>query len=1086
MAQSITVSVLFTDLVGSTELAEHLGPEAAHAVRRDHFAALRSAIYAHDGTEVKNLGDGLMVVFPSVRMALDGAVAIQQHVERDNRARSRHLQVRIGLATGDATLDDGDYYGPPVVEAARLCEAAAGGGILTTELVHLHGARTGHGFRPLGEHRLKGLAEPMAVFELEWTPAPATSPVPLPRRLERRPEGGFVGYNLDKSKLLAAYHAVADSQGRRAVLLTGDAGIGKTTLASELARTAHGDGAIVLYGRCEEDLGIPYQPFAEALRHYVAHAPKPLLQDHFSRYGEALGRLGSSLTPDLPTTSERPADPDTERYLLYEAVVALLSSAAAEAPLVLVLDDLHWADHATMLLLRHVVASPDVTDVLVVAAFRDPGPDRSHPLSQFRAAMRRQVDVEVLHLQGLDDVEMAAWMEAVAGSSLGRQEVKLAHTLRRETAGNPFFAAEILRHLAEVGVATGDLESVGLPESVRDVVGQRASRLGPETEDLLRVAAVVGREFDLELLAGVTGRTEADLAEQLAPATAAALLLEIGDGVARYSFAHALVRLTFYEDLGAARRQLVHRRTAEALEALYGHDPGPRIAELAWHWVAASAPADLGKAIEYCRLAGDAALAALAGAEAERWYGDALRLLEREPSPAEETRLQLLVSLGEAQRQAGDPAHRETLLDAAHLAVRLGDRAALVRAALTNYRGWHSIPGKVDVERVEALEAALTEVGPAETPERARLLKQLSVELSYSGDYTRCRSLDDEAVRIARRLGDPATLLQVLIRGQAGCWGPDTLAQRLDASREAVRLAEEVGDPAAGCWAYTDLAAAAFGVANVDEADAAARRRDELAEQSGQPVHRWRTRVMQSARALLAGDLAAAEVLASEALQIGKESGQPDAMAGYVINISSIRWHQGRPNEFIPALEKTLEDFSTKHGYYGMLARACLDVGDDVRARELVAFGHSNRFDPPWDIDWLVTMAMWAECVVRLEDAAAAAVIYERLAPWHGEVVMVPSMTDSCVAHYLGTLTAVLGDHSRSRLHLDEALAIHQSLRGPFHIARTQLALARTMLAEEGRSGADYAGKLLAEALAVARRRGYDLIRRDCEALLRK
>jgi class 3 adenylate cyclase/tetratricopeptide (TPR) repeat protein len=1084
VAESITVSVLFTDLVGSTELADRLGPEAAHALRRDHFALLRGAVVAHGGTEVKNLGDGLMVVFPSVRAALAGAVAIQQHVDRYNRGKRQRLEVRVGLSIGDATTDEADYYGQPVVEAARLCQAASGGSILTTELVRLHGARTGHAFQPLGERCLKGLSEPVPVVELQWSPAPRTSPVPIPRRLERRPEGAFVGYHLDKSRLLAGYHAVSSGEGRRVVLLTGDAGIGKTTLAAVLARTAHDDGAIVLYGRCEEELGIPYQPFTEALRHYVTHAPKSL-RSHLTRHGDVLGRLSPTLTPaDVPAGSGQSRDPGTERYLLYEAVVDLLNTASAEAPVVLVLDDLHWADRSTFLLLRHLVASPDLADVLVVVAFRDPGPDRAHPLSQFRAAMRRQVDVEVLHLRGLDDVEMVAWMEAVVGHSLGRREVQLAHMLRRETDGNPFFATEIFRHLTDVGLPTGKLENAGLPESVRDVVGQRASRLGTETEELLRVAAVIGREFDLELLARITGTAEGALAERLAPATTAGLLHEVGDGHPRYSFGHSLVRLTLYEDLGVARREFVHRQVAEALEAICGSDPGPRIGELAWHWVAASAPTDVGKAIEYCRRAGDAALAALAADEAVRWYTDALRLLDRGPDPSEASRLQLLVSLGEAQHHAGDPAHRETLLDAANLAVALGDTAGLVRAALTNYRGWHAIPGKVDVERVEALEAALTKVGSTETPERARLLKQLSVELSYGGDYARCRALDDEAVRIARQLGDPATLLHVLIRGQAGCWGPDTLAQRLEASREAVELAEVVGDPAAACWAYTDLAAAAFGVANVDEADRAARRRDELAEQSGQPVHRWRTKVMQSARTLLAGDPAGAEVLASEALHIGKDSGQPDAMAGYVINISSIRWHQGRPNEFIPALEKTLEDFPTKNGYYGMLARACLDAGDHARARDLVAFGRSNGFDPPWDIDWLVTMAMWAEVVTRLGDRNSAGLIYERLQPWHREVVMVPSMADSCVAHYLGALSATLGDHARARTHLDEALAIHSALRAPFHVARTQVALARVELAEDRSDSPRYAEKLLTAAVSTARQRGYEGIRQECETLM--
>jgi class 3 adenylate cyclase/tetratricopeptide (TPR) repeat protein len=1093
VARAITMSVLFTDLVGSTQLGERLGIDAADALRRDHFSLLRDAVSAHDGTEVKNLGDGLMVVFVSVRAALDGAVAIQQQIERHNRGRGDQLEVRVGLSTGDTTMDDGDYFGPTVIEAARLCAIAPGGHILTTELVRLLAVRTSHHFSPVGDLELKGLPEPVTVVKVDWEPASSAAPVPLPDRLGRHVPEGFVGRELDKARLLAAYKAVVTGEGRRVVLLSGDAGIGKTTLSSEVARAAHDQGAVVLYGRCDEELGIPYQPFTEALRHYVAHAPQSVLKTHVARHGDVLARLVPALGALAPAEGSRSLDPDSERHLLYEAVVHLLGTATAEGPVVLVFDDLHWADRATLLLLRHLVASPDVTQVLMIATFREREVARGHPLREFRAALRREADVDHLGLHGLDDVEMVAYLEAVGARRLGRREIELAHALRRETDGNPFFAAEIVRHLGEEGLLDEEagagwrpstkLETAGLPDSVRDVVGQRVARLGERTEELLRVAAVIGREFDLQVLAGVTGTSEAELVELLDQAASAALLVEVANGRPRYSFAHALVRLTLYEELGPARRQLVHRRVAEQLEAICGGDPGPRIGELAWHWVAASAPTDVDKAIDYCRRAGDTALDALADDEAVRWYTDALRLLDGSPNPDDRLRAPLLVSLGDAQRRSGDAAHRETLLNAVNLAVRIGDTPTLVRAALSNYRGWHSIPGGTDTERVEAIETALAAVGGVDTPERARLLKQLAVELSYRGDYGRCRALDDEAVEIARRLGDPATLLHVLIRGQAGCWGPDTLGQRLAASREAVQLAEEVGDPTAACWAYTDLAAAAFGAVNLDEADRAARRRDELAEQSGQPVQRWRTKVMQSARVLLGGDPAGAEALASEALQIGKESGQPDAMSGYVINICSIRWHQGKPNEFIPALEKTLAAFSTKHGFYGMLARSCLDAGDDDRARELVAFGTPGGFNPPWDIDWLVTMAMWADAVVRLRDADAAAVIYERLAPWHGQVVMVPSMVDSCVDHYLGALAAVLGDPDRARAHFEEAAGIHGALRAPFHVARTQLGWARALLAAGGPAEAEEARRLLEEAVSTAHRHGYALLVSEGEEL---
>jgi hypothetical protein len=167
-----------------------------------------------------------------------------------------------------------------------------------------------------------------------------------------------------------------------------------------------------------------------------------------------------------------------------------------------------------------------------------------------------------------------------------------------------------------------------------------------------------------------------------------------------------------------------------------------------------------------------------------------------------------------------------------------------------------------------------------------------------------------------------------------------------------------------------------------------------------------------------------------------------------------------------------------------MLARSCLDAGDEARARDLVAFGKAGGFNPPWDIDWLVTMAMWADAVVRVGDSEAAAIIYERLAPWHRQVVVVPSMIDSCVAHYLGALAAVLGDHTKAQEHFREALTNHNSLRAPFHVARTQLEWARALLAGPAPGEAEWARTLREEAASIAGSRGYALIGRDCETLL--
>jgi len=253
---SVTTSIVFTDLVGSTELASRIGPVVAEEVRATHFGLLRDALVITAGSEVKNLGDGLMVVFPSLSAALDGAVAMQQTIELHNRRASVPLGVRIGMSSGDAYEDQGDYFGEPVVEAARLCAKATGGQIVTTEMVRMLARRSGHRFATLGPMDLKGLPEPIEAFEVMWEPVKAVALVPLPSRLEPMPATGVVGRALERDRLLTTLKAAFSGDGHRVALLSGDAGIGTTTLAGEVAQRAHAGGATVLYGRCEE-LGLP-------------------------------------------------------------------------------------------------------------------------------------------------------------------------------------------------------------------------------------------------------------------------------------------------------------------------------------------------------------------------------------------------------------------------------------------------------------------------------------------------------------------------------------------------------------------------------------------------------------------------------------------------------------------------------------------------------------------------------------------------------------------------------------------------------------------------------------------------------------
>ena len=526
MEHSENVTILFTDLVGSTELASELAPEVADELRRAHFAVLRKAIASCGGTEVKNLGDGLMVLLPTASAGLSCAVHMQQDVDLDNRSSEQRLGLRVGISCGESTREGDDYFGDPVIEAARLCARAVGGQILASELVRaMAGRRAPYPFRALGPIELKGLSEPLETFEVEWTPleeVKESSPfVPLPARLSHKPGVGVIGRFTEAELLLDAFKRVLTGEGREVVLISGEAGVGKTTLAAHLTRKVFDNGACVLLGRCDEDLGVSYGPFVEALTHYVTHAPEEALHSHVQSHGAELAKLVPALTDRVGKLPEpQSSDPDTERYLLFGAVVRLLAHASAFRPIVLVIDDMQWVDRPSLQLLRQLVTSSEPMRLLLIGAYRGTELSTSHPLTDTLAQLRREPGVGRIELKGLDNVGVIDFMEAAAGQVLDEPGVRLAHLLQRETDGNPFFVAEVLRHLSETGAiyqdpdgrwsVSSNLVEQALPDSVREVISSRVSRLGDDARRVLSLAAVIGRDFDLELVSRVSERPELD------------------------------------------------------------------------------------------------------------------------------------------------------------------------------------------------------------------------------------------------------------------------------------------------------------------------------------------------------------------------------------------------------------------------------------------------------------------------------------------------------------------------------------------------------------------------------------------------
>jgi class 3 adenylate cyclase/tetratricopeptide (TPR) repeat protein len=1088
LKMAATVTMVFTDLVGSTALLSRVGEERAEELRREHFGLLRETIGKAGGREVKNLGDGLMVVVASAADGVAAAVAIQQAFERRNRDSSEPLLVRVGVALGDADVEDGDYFGVPVVEASRLCAKARGGEILVTDVVRaLTGSRGGFEFEALGAIELKGLDQPVAVCRVVWLPRGLGDElaIALPSRVAAASVAAFVGRAREREGLNGSLKTVAAGE-RRVVLVSGEPGIGKTALSAAFAREAFENGAVVLYGRCDEDLGIPYQPWAEALTHLVRHAPDDVLAAHVDARGSELVRLAPDLATRTTVAPTSSSDGESERYLLFGAVVDVLTRLSMLAPIVLVLDDLHWADRTTVQLLRHVASADAPLRLLVIGTFRESDVGTDHPLAEALAALHRESGVERLALRGLGDDELLALLETIAGHEMPEDGIALRDALLAETEGNPFFAGEMLRHLAETRaiyqddggrwVASPDLRTSGLPVSIREVIGRRVARLGAQTQGALSLAAVIGRDFDVELLARVAevdDDTVIDLCDQ---AVTAAVLIE-AEVPGRYTFAHALIEHALYESLSGSRRARAHRSIAEALEEICGADPAERIGELAYHWALATQPQDALKAMAYAQRAGDRALAQLAPDEALRWYRDALDLLG--PGPGSDTaRCDLLIGLGTAQLQAGDAAHRQTLLDAAALARRTDDTDRLVDAALANHRGSESAAGEVDTERVEVLTAAL-DATAANTTTRARLLATLAVELTYSADLERVAALADEAIAIARRLDDPATLVQALNSRHTALRLPETLADRIETTREAVALADDLADPWRRFSAHRQRLQAAVESGDRAERDAGVAACHEDATRVGQPFLRWVDTQNRAMEALLNGDPDRAEILAEAAFAIGTECGQPDAFTIYAAQLFDVRVHQGRVGEIADVFAEGVAENPGLALMRVALARVYLDADRPEEARALL---DEVGVDLPRDELWLVGTSIWAQVAARLGVLDTAAILFERLAPWAGQIPTAVVAASEPIDHCLGELASVLGRVAEADAHFAAAEATARGFGAPFYIARTLVERARLDFEHDPA----IAQQRAAEALAIAAEHGYARVERDARAMLER
>lgn len=913
--------------------------------------------------------------------------------------------------------------------------------------------------------------------------------LPLPSRLELAPSN-FVGRSEELQLLDEAWSRVSAGSAREIVLVGGEAGLGKTTLVARAARDAFERGANVLFGHSEEDLITPYQLFAETLGHYVTHAPEEQLLTHVKDHGSELVRIVPALASrvaDLPGT--RATDSDSERSLLFAAVVDMLAVASAERPLVLMLDDLQWADKGSLLLLRHLAASDRPMRLLILATYRD---NETSALLDTLAALHRQTGVTRLELQGFDDSEVLECVQAIVGRTVEDVALSIASTVHSETDGNPFFVAELLRHLRATGVisedgrwvATEAIDSLALPDSVRETIGARIARLGEECSKVLRLAAVIGRDFDFELLARAASMQESALIEVLEQAEEGALVQELPGGNGRYHFTHALIQHALYQDLSGPRRMVAHRDVATALEEMCGTAPGPRIGELARHWCHAPRKEDVPKAIDYASRAGNSALAALAPADASDYFESATKLIREHGAPDPQLELDTAIGLGTAQRQNGDPAFRDTLLAAGNRAAELGETGQLVRAALANDRGWHSTTGASDPEKVAQLELALQRL-PPDVPERALVLAALCAELAFGSTLERRQALADEALAIGRAVGDDAIMVRILNQMAFSLTVPSRLEDSLQWTADALTRAERLGDPMQLYFAAMYRATASIRASDVEEADRCFAIAGGLVRRLDLPPLTWEYTFHMSKRAQLAGDLAEAEKLAGMAVAIGTECGQPDAEMFYGVQLAAINWMRGTMGALAPLLEQMMAANPGLPTIRASLAMAYAQAQQfDDATRLLDDFAATNYFLPQ-DTAWLNGMTEYADAAVNCGDSRFSNALYDILEPWVDQFSSAGGLTaEGPVCLYLGGLATVLGRYEDAERHLLYAEEICERNGMRFFATLTNLRRGQLLLARGLDGDAEAARKLLTSAQRVAAENGYGAVARDAAAAL--
>jgi class 3 adenylate cyclase len=882
--------------------------------------------------------------------------------------------------------------------------------------------------------------------------AVAEAPSAAPQDLEGVNWGRFFGRHAELEQLKAKVDQTVSGSGAL-VMVVGEPGIGKTRLTEELAVYARLRGAQVLLGHCYEGEGtIPYLPFVESFRTYLRGRDDDVLREELGEGAPEVATLVSEIRqrfPDLPESP--PAESDAERLRLFSSVSGFLENASRTHPIVLVLDDIHWADKPSLLLMQYLARRVAGARLLVVATYRDVELDRTHPLSEVVATLRRERSYERVLLRGLPESAIQEMLASAAGGDADTEgaeaRIAFAAALYQETEGNPFFVREVLSHLIEEGklyreegrwrANVTSVSDLGIPEGVREVVGRRLTRLSEGCNEMLTLASAMTHGFDWPALVAISDQDDGTLLTHLEEALKAQVIRELsGERQGSYDFSHALIRQTLYGELSTPRRVLLHRRIAQALEGLYESDPEPHLAELAHHFFQAAPGGDVARAVDYGVRAGDRAAALLAHEEAAGHYERALQAydLGNARDPARRYERSLAIGLGYSRGGTNDRA-LPALEQAAELADELGDSERMATAVLELADATGRGPKFGQRTEIPFIDRALERLDPGDSALRSRLLSAW-VQATWPGrtpqDVPELQARSTESVEMARRIGDAQAEARALGVLHHSLFGPENTPRRIGIATEWVAAAERAKVPEGLCYARLFQVTNLAEMGEMDEVERLIPIASQAMAALREPLYdgiraTWRAMLLQAR-----GRYAEAEPHVFEMIPIAQRIQEAGFEGVAMALLYDLRRGQGRLGELEAGLTAYLHLLEERG--YPRHARLVTEVGLSLmyletdrpeQAREwLERLTVEEIPGIRQNINAIPTLALAGDVCWHIGDRRRAELLYEVLLPYAERNIIIgfTGLMAGSASYGLGMLAGTLERWDDSERHFQEAI----------------------------------------------------------------